>query len=195
MGLVMAALIFSAIAAEAQSRIATVELTKLFDNYWKTKRAKLALADRKADLKKDLDGMQESHKKLVQEFQKLQVEAYDQAVSSEERDKRKKQLEIKAKEVKESEDTVKQFVGRGDAELEQLMRRMMDEVLKEINDVVAAKGKAGGYAYVFDSSADSMSRARVMLYNNGEADITASVLDQLNAAAPPEPVATPEKKK
>lgn len=192
-GLVLAALIFTAVAAEAQSRIATVELTKVFEQYWKTKRARLALADRKADLKKDLEEMQEAHKKLVQQYQKQLGDANDQAVSAEERDKRKKALEGKVKEVRESEETLKQFVSRGDAELEQQMRRMMDDVLKDIRDAVAAKGKAGGFTFVVDSSAEALSRAPVFLYNSGENDLTAVVIDQLNAAAPPEPAAAVEK--
>ena len=192
-GLVLAALIFTAVAAEAQSRIASVELTKVFEQYWKTKRARLALADRKADLKKDLEEMQEAHKKLVQAYQKQLADANDQAVSAEEREKRKKALEGKVKEVRESEETLKQFVSRGDAELEQQMRRMMDDVLKDIREAVAAKGKAGGYTFVVDSSAEALSRAPVFLYNSGENDLTAGVIDQLNAAAPPEPAAALEK--
>jgi len=190
----VAAFFLTAVAAEAQNRIATVELTQVFEKYWKTKRARLALADRKADLKKDLEGMQESHKKLLQDYQKLVVDANDQAVSSEERDRRRKALEGKVKEVKESEDTVKQFISRGDAELEQQTRRMLDDVLKDIRQAVEAKGKAGGYSFVVDASAESLSKAPVFLYNSGEADLTATVIDQLNAAAPPEPASTAEKK-
>ena len=192
-GLVLAGLVLCAIAAEAQSRIATVELTQVFEKYWKTKRARLALADRKADLKKDLDEMQETHKKLVQKYQEQLRDANDQAVSSEEREKRKKALEGKVKELQESEATLKQFVSRGDAELDQQMRRMMDDVIKDIREAVAAKGKAGGYAYVVDSSAESLSKAPVFLYNSAESDLTAVVIDQLNAAAPPEPASAPEK--
>lgn len=193
MGLVLAVMVLTAVAAEAQSRIATVELTQVFEKYWKTKRARLALADRKADLKKDLDQMQDAHKKLLQKYQEQLREANDQAVSAEERGKRQKALESKVREIKESEETLKQFVSRGDAELEQQMRRMMEEVIKEIKDAVAAKGKAAGYAYVLDSSAESLSKASIVLYNNGEADLTTVVIEQLNAAAPPEPATAPEK--
>jgi len=192
-GLVVAALIFSGLAAEAQGRIATVELTKVFENYWKTKRARLALADRKADLKKELDGMQATHKKLLEEYKKLLADANDQAVSKEEREKRQKSLEGRVKEIRDSEETLKQFVSTGDAQLEQQMRRMMDDVLKDIREAVAAKGKAGGYSFVLDSTADSLSKAPVLLYNSGETDLTAVVLDQLNAAAPPEPAGASEK--
>ncbi len=185
--LLVTALIFTAGVAEAQSRIATVELTQIFEKYWKTKRARSALTDRKADLKKELDTMNDAHKKLVQDYQKLVADANDQAVSAEERAKRKKLVDSKLKEVKESEDALKQFVNMGDAQLDQQMRRMMDEVLKDIREAVTAKGKAGGYAFVFDASAESLSKAPIMMYNNGENDLTATVIDQLNATAPPEP--------
>lgn len=185
-GLMVAALLMTAVAAEAQSRIATVELTKVFESYWKTKQARLALSNRKSDLKKELEAMQDAHKKLVQAYQKQLTDANDQAVSSEERDKRKKALESKVKEVRESEETLKQFVSRGDADLEQQMRRMMDAVIKDIRETVAAKGKAGGYSFVVDSSAEALSKAPVFLYSSGENDLTTAVIDQLNAAAPPE---------
>ena len=120
--LLVSVLVFGSVVAEAQNRIATVELTQIFEKYWKTKRARAALADLKADLKKDLDTMNEAHKKLIQQYQKMVADANDQAVSPEEREKRKKLLEAKIKEVKESEDTLKQFVSRGDAELDQKMR-------------------------------------------------------------------------
>jgi len=185
--LLVAVMIFGAVVAEAETRIATVELTQIFEKYWKTKQARDALAGRKADLKKDLDSMNEAHKKLIQDYQKLVADANDQAVSVEERDKRKKLVDSKIKEVKESEETLKQFVSRGDAELDQQMRRMMDVVLKDIREAVAAKGKAGGYTFVLDASAESLSKAPIVMYNNGENDLTATVIDQLNATAPPEP--------
>jgi outer membrane protein len=191
--LVLVALLFTAFVAEAQTRIATVDLTQVFEKYWKTKRARLALADRKADLKKDLDGLQETHKKLVQEYQKLLAEANDQAVSAEERDRRQKAVEGKVRVLKDSEETLKQFVSRGDAELDQQMRRMMDDVLKDIREAVAAKGKAGGFNFVVDSKAESLSKAPVFLYSSEENDLSAAVLEQLNAAAPPEPAGANDK--
>jgi len=191
--LLVSVLVLGSVAAEAQSRIATVELTQIFEKYWKTKRARAALADLKADLKKDLDSMQEAHKKLVLEYQKQVADANDQAVSPEEREKRKKLLEAKFKEAQESEANLKQFVSRGDAELDQKMRRMMDDVLKDIKQAVASKGKAGGYSFVVDVSAESLSKAPIFLYNSGDSELTAMVIDQLNAAAPPEPIDSTEK--
>lgn len=170
--------------AQTQARLATVNLVDVFDKYWKTKQAKLALADSKNELKKELDAMNDAHKKMIQQYQKQLAEANDQAVSSEEREKRKKALEPKLKELRESEDSLKQFVNRGDSELEQKTKRMMEDVIKDIKTAVAGKAKAGGYAYVFDSSAKSLAQTEVMLYSSAEADLTESVVKELNITAP-----------
>ena len=49
-------------SALAQQKIATVDMRKLFDGYWKTKQAETALNDRKAELDKEdrgfLDNLQ-----------------------------------------------------------------------------------------------------------------------------------------
>jgi len=170
--------------AQTQGRLATVNLVEVFDKYWKTKQAKLALADSKSDLKKELDTMNEAHKKLIAQYQKMQADANDQAVSSEEREKRRKALEPRVKELRESEESLKQFVSRGDAELEQKTKRMMEDVIKDIRTAVAGRARAGGYAFVFDSSAKSLAQTEVLLYTSAETDLTEAVVKELNITAP-----------
>ncbi len=63
---------------------------------------------------------------------------------------------------------------------------MRKSVLGEITDTVNAKAKAGGYSLVLDTAAETINGTRVFLYSNGENDLTTAVLEQLNAAAPPE---------
>src|ERR1035441_4512719 len=50
-------------SALAQGRIATVELRKVFDGYWKTKQADAALKDRAADIEQD-------HKTMLDDWKK-----------------------------------------------------------------------------------------------------------------------------
>jgi Skp family chaperone for outer membrane proteins len=182
--LVGALLGFSAAPVVAQSRIATVNLVEVFDNYWKTKQAKVALNDSKTDMKKEIDSMQDAHKKLIQAYQKSLADANDQAVSAEEREKRKKTLEPKLKELRESEETLKQFVGSRETELKVKTERMMEDVIKDIRSVVAGKAKAAGYAYVLDSSARSLASTEVVFYSSGESDLTKAVVAELNITAP-----------
>ncbi len=185
-GLVAALIVLSGGLAQAQTRIATVDLVKVFNDYWKTKQSKLALDATKTELKKEVESMQEAHKKLATDFQKLVADANDQAVSNEERDKRRKNLEPRAKELRDSEENLKQFFARNEADLKLKTERMMETVIKDIKSVVATRARTGGYAFVVDSSAKSLAQTEVFLFTSGDSDLTDAVIKELNAAAPPE---------
>jgi len=180
--------------AGAQTRVATVDLRKLFDGYWKTKQADAALKDHAADLEKEFKGLLEDLKKANDEYQKLLADANDQAVSPEERDKRKKAAETKLKDVKDTQDTADQFRRRASTTLEEQKRRMRDNVLGEIRTTINAKAKSGGYALVVDTAAESKDFTPIFVYSSGENDLTQVVLDQLNATAPVETAKPAEKK-
>ncbi|MCU0784507.1 MAG: OmpH family outer membrane protein [Verrucomicrobia bacterium] len=181
--------------AWAQTRIATVDLRKLFDGYWKTKQADAALKDRASDLDKEYKGLRDDYQKLKEEYQKLLAAANDQAVSVEERDKRKQAAEAKLRNIKETEETVVQFERQARTTLEEQKRRMRDNIVTEIRTVVNAKAKSAGFALVVDTSSESGNGTPIVLYTSGENDLTAGVLEQLNAGAPVELPKPAEKKK
>jgi outer membrane protein len=182
------------VPAWAQTRVATVDLRKLFDGYWKTKQADAALKERAADLDKEYKGLREDYQKLKEEYQKLLTDANDQAVSAEERDKRKQLAEAKLKNIKDTEETVVQFERQARTTLDEQRRRMRDNILNEIRTVANGKARSAGYPLVLDSSAESGNGTPVVLFTNGENDLTESVLTQLNAGAPVETPKPAEKK-
>ncbi len=194
--IIPAVLLISALGgpAWAQSRIATVDLRKLFDNYWKTKQADAALKDRAADMEKEHKNMLDDWKKAKEDYQNLLTSANDLAVSTDERERRKKAAEDKLKYIKDTEDTITQYERQARATLDEQRRRMRDNILGEIRNVVNAKAKAGGYSLVVDSASESFNNTPVVLYTNNENDMTTAVLDQLNAGAPADTAAPEEKK-
>jgi outer membrane protein len=178
--------LFSA-SALAQTRIATVDLRKLFENYYKTKIADTALKDRAAEMDKSHVELLDGWKKAKDEYQKLLASANDQAVSSEEKDKRKKAAEDKLKEIKDTEDNITQFERQARTTLDEQRRRMRDNILVEINAVLKAKAKTGGYTMVIDTAAQTANETPIVLYSvPGDNDLTESLLSQLNAGAPVE---------
>ena len=178
--------------AWAQTRIATVDLRNLFDNYWKTKQADAALKDKAADLDKEYKGLRDDYQKANEEYQKLLTDANDQAVSAEERARRKQAAEAKLKSIKETQDTVVQFERQARTTLDEQRRRMRDKVLEEIRTVVNAKAKAAAFSLVVDTASESANGTPIVMYSNGENDLTKSVLADLNLTAPPETAKTPE---
>jgi Skp family chaperone for outer membrane proteins len=174
----------------AQARMGTIDLKKAFDTYWKRKEALATLNDEKNDLEKDFKNMVEDAKKARDAYQKLVSDASDSAISSEEREKRKKLAEDKFKQVREKEDDANRFNRDATARLQEREKRFTDTLVNEIRNVISAVAKTHGLAQVLDISSP------VVLYTNGEGDITDEVIKQLNANAPAaNPDNTKEEKK
>src|SRR5438105_2786412 len=129
------------VPAFAQTRIATVDLRKVFDNYYKTKQADAVLKDRAGELDKSHKEMLEGWKKAKEDYQKLVTNAADMAVSSDEKDHRKKAAEDKLKDIKDMEDNIKQFEVQARATLDEQRRRMRDNILTEIRTALTGRAK------------------------------------------------------
>ena len=171
-------------SAWAQNHIATVDLRKLFDNYWKKKQAEAQLQERTADIQREDKNMIDDYKKAKDDYQTLLTSANDQAVSSEERDKRKKAAEDKFKQMKDQEDMITQYERQASTKIGEQRNRMRTSIIDEIRKVVDAKAKAAGYSLVIDIAAESVNTTPIVLYCNNESDITDAVLAQLNSTAP-----------
>jgi Skp family chaperone for outer membrane proteins len=156
-------LAFLSIPALAQTKIGTVDLRKLFDGYWKTKQAQAALTDR---------------------ILKLLEQANDQALSADQRDKRKLAAADKLKQLQDSKAAIDQFERQAQVTLSEQLQRMRENILGEIKVAVSAKAKASGCSLVIDVAAETANATAAVVYSSGENDLTDEVLKQLNAGAP-----------
>ncbi|MBI3876196.1 MAG: OmpH family outer membrane protein [Verrucomicrobia bacterium] len=169
----------------AELKIATVNLKKAFDEYWKTKVADKQLKDDATSFEKRYKDMVEDYKKANEDYRKLLDGSADPAVSADERDKRKKAAENKLREVQEIENSIKTFERSANSQIMEKKRNMRDKIVTEIRGYVDAKAKAGSFAAVIDSSSESINNAPILLYTAGLPDLTEELLTQLNATAPP----------
>lgn len=179
--LVLAAVILSATAlsATAQTKTAAVDMKKLFNGYWKTKSAQNLLEKSKADLRKDLKDMADGLEKAQADYKLLLEQANDPAISAEEREKRKQAAGSKAKEVATNKTALEQYQRQAETTLAEKTQRMSGNLVSEIQKAIADKAKAGGYSAVINSAA-----TEVVVFTDGNIDITEAVLKQLNAGAP-----------
>ncbi len=181
-------------SAWAQSRIATINLQKVFEKYWKTKQAESDLKTRADDMEKEHKNMLNDYTKAREDHQRLLSAANDQSASADEREKAKKSAEDKLKYLKDTEDTILQYEKQARATLDEQKRRTIEKILAEIRTLVAAQAKSSGGAIVIDTSAESANRTPIVLYTANEEDITDKVISSLNSTAPPES-AKPEEAK
>jgi outer membrane protein len=179
--------------AFAQSRLATVDLRKVFEGYWKTKKADAQLKERAAEMEKEYKSMVDDWKKGNEEYKTLLSDANNQVLSPEERDKRKNSAEDKLKQLKETKDTIDQYERQARTTLDEQKKRMRDSILVEMKAAISAKAKAAGYTLVVDTTAETPNNTPVVLFSSGENDVTQTILDQLNANAPSDLLKTDEK--
>ena len=192
--------------AQEPVKIATIDLLKAFDSYWKTKLSNDQLKERGADFDKARVGMIEDLDLLREEYNRLNVSAQDPANSDEKRAADLKKTQEKISEFKRLEQQVIEFNKNAQKTLADQTRRLRKGRLEEIQEVISTKAKELGYDLVIDSSQDVLlPRTPTVLFTNGKNDITAVVIDILNKGAagkykpaapakPAEPAATaPEK--
>jgi outer membrane protein len=171
-------------SVQAQAKLGIVDMKKVFDNYYKTKQAEANIKEEAANSDKVYKGMLEDYKRLNDEYKKLLDGSNDQALSADERDKRKKSAESKLLEIQETEKQVKEFDKQARARIGTMEKRMREKIVDEIRDLVNMKAKAGGYSIIFDIAAQTAYQTPFILYSNGENDLTESVLKDINATAP-----------
>lgn len=185
-------------SAYAQTKVAVVDMKKVFDGYWRTKEADRQLKERAADFEKARSGIVEDYKKANEEFGKLRESATDPAVAEDERNNRKKALEKKAGEIREQENSIRTFDQNMRQSIADQQLRLRESVLRDIKGVVEEKAKAGSLQLVMDTAAMSANQTPIVVYTTllgGDSDLSDAVLKQLNANAPPESAKPAEEKK
>lgn len=149
-------LVFGSAAFAKEYKIAYVDLPKIFEEYKKTKVSEKALED-KAKAKTA------EEKVMVDELKKLDSE---QAMLSE-KGKAEKQKTIEAKR-----NELQDFRRKTQDELMKEKNGALEGILKDIEGVIGAFAKEGGYDIILNS--------RMLLYGADQYDVTAEVLKRLN---------------
>jgi outer membrane protein len=186
--------LLAAHGAPVEQKIATVNLQKVFEKYYKTVRSTAALKQEAAEMQKERKDMVDAEQKQEAEWQKLIDKAEDQAVSAEERAKSKTAAAEKLREVKNSGQNIQEYDRASSARLREKERQRRDDIVKEIRAVLDADAKGVGYTLVLDVSGESANLAPIVLYSAGANDMTESLIKELNAGAPPAPADDKEAK-
>jgi len=199
--LAVTALTLAGTAVHAQTKMGVVDLSKVFKEYYRTKQSDEQLKSRAADYEKVGKGMLEDYKRDNDKFKTLVEAANDQAVSQEERDKRRKEVEKAGAALQEAQTSLQTYDRNARSNLAEQQKRLRDSVLRDIRGVVEERAKAAGYNIVIDTAAETANQTPVVLYTTligGPDDLTDAVSKQLNANAPADGGASapkPEEKK
>ena len=199
---------FALSTASAQTlKIGTVDMKKVFENYYKTKDAEARINEARAAAKKELDDRMDVYNKGVAEVRKLNEEIDKPELSKENKEQRSKTRDEKVAELKTMEREINEFRSTREKQLQEQSVRMRGGIVEEINKVVGDKVKAENFQVVFDKSGPSLNGVPVILFAKDEFDFTPEVITALNKnkgkeepapkaeTAPPKEKAEPAPKK
>lgn len=184
----------AALGAQAQSRLAVINMKTVFDGYWKTKQSDATIKERQAEYEKERRKMQEDFEKLNAEFRELDRSSRDPAVSEEEQRKRRDAANSKLLEIREIERSVRDYDTNFRTQITDQIQRLRENIFRDIREVVEAKARVAGYNLVLNTAAEQ-NQVPVIMFTSGLPDLTQEVLNELNAKAPPGALDAKEQKK
>lgn len=168
-------------AANAQVKIGTVDMNRVFSEYSKTKDAQAKYAEAEKAANDDLNNRVETLKKSMQEISALNA---DLEKSDSGKEEKVKDRDAKVAAARNLDREIAEFRTAKQKALQDQFLRMrkdiVDDIMKTVNDLVKAKA----YDVVFDKSGLSAGAVPVVLYSRDDLDFSSEVIATLNKNVP-----------
>lgn len=170
--------------ASAQVKFGTVDMNRVFSEYYKTKDAQAKYASAEAAANKDLNDRVDLLKKSMQEISQINTDLEKPELSQDAKDAKKKDLDAKVTAARAMDKEITEYRSTKQKTLQDQFLRMrkdiVDDIMKTVNDLVKAKA----YDIVFDKSGLSAGAVPVVLYSRDDLDFSQDVIAALNKNAP-----------
>ena len=182
-------LLAGAAAFSAESRIAVIDLERVFREYYKSRIAEDVIRQQAAAYRTYLARLNEELRKLGEAARTAQSNALNIALAPAEKQKVEQEAIAARNAVREKEAEIKLFVEERSSDMRRLENTKRAEIMTEIRREVAKRASAEGFEFVFDRSGKTMNDQPALLFYPERCDITSSVLRELNRSR-----SQPEKK-
>jgi outer membrane protein len=173
--------------ASADIKIAVIDLSKAFDQFYKTKDAQAKLKEKQDGYQKEIQDRINDYEHMAQDAQALDTASKDPTLSPAARADKSKALDAKKQDLLNMQNQIQEMKTERGRELQEELLRRHKEIVDEITKVVSDYSGPQGYDLVIDkSTASAGTGVSIVLYNSSKLiDITDTVIKMLNASAPP----------
>ena len=182
-------LLAGAAVFSAESRIAVIDLERVFREYYRSRIAEDVIRQQAAAYRTYLARLNEELRKLGEAARTAQSNALNIALAPAEKQKVEQEAVAARNAVREKEAEIKLFVEERSADMRRLESTKRAEIMTEIRREVAKRASAEGFEFVIDRSGKTMNDQPALLVYPERCDITNSVLRELNRSR-----SQPEKK-
>jgi outer membrane protein len=170
--------------ANAQIKFGTVDMNRIFSEYYKTKAAQAKYADAEASANKDLNDRVETLKKSMQEISQIKSDLEKPTLSQDAKDAKQKEIEAKVNSARALDRDITEYRSNKQKTLQDQFLRMRKDIVDDIMKSVTELVKAKGFDIVFDKSGLSAGAVPVVIYSRDDYDFSQDVIAALNKNAP-----------
>ncbi|HVM62123.1 MAG TPA: OmpH family outer membrane protein [Verrucomicrobiae bacterium] len=166
------------------SRIVTVDLNKVFNEYYKTPIASAKLKETADAFNKEHDEMMANYKKEIDDLNKLRDDQDKPEYTPEVREQKRKAVADKLTETQKMQRDIDEYRVSHRKILEEQTQRMRQTILKEIQDAIDKESRDAGYLMVLDKSGNTLNGVPAIVYSQDTMEITTDIIKILNKNQP-----------
>ena len=173
--------LFTFSAAANELKIATVDLSRVLNDYDKAREALNNLKLKEVSFRKELDGLSLEGQQLLKEVNRLQETAGESALSATEREQRRKRFESKVQDLQSFRMRYDDFRAQKETELKVSLEQSNKQILEQVVLVTRTIGDKEGFNLVLNANKTNPAAGDVV-FSKGVTDLTDKVLAALNSS-------------
>lgn len=170
--------------AQDQLRVAVVDVSKVFKDYYKTKEVEKTLDEARASASQQLDARIEDHHRLIEEVARLEKDLANPALSATAKADCQKKHDDKVQETHVQEKENREIKAGHDRDLRELTMRLRNQIVEDILVVVRARVETSHYDLILNKSGQAAGGKNLVLYANSSLEISDDVIAALNQNHP-----------
>lgn len=165
------------------SKIAVVDLEKVFREYYKSKIAEDMIRRQAGVYRNYLERLANELKSAKAKAENARAEALNLGLSAADRTKAEQAAAQAFRTVSEKQAEIALYRSGREKDMQKLEESKRKEIMDDIKAELKKRAAAGGYTYVFDSSGKTTNNMGAILIYPASHDITSEVINNLNRRA------------
>jgi outer membrane protein len=170
-------------AVKRAPRWATVDMQRIFKEYDRTGEVQTEINVERARIQKENSDRLARVREILQQVEELRGKLDDPSIAESRRHRDLNEWNSKQQEGIALDRERREFLQRRNQSLNENMVQRMKGILDEIRKLVEEKAKTGDYDCIVDKSGLSVSQVPFFLHTPAAGDLTAILLQELNAGA------------
>ena len=180
-------LVASMAHADVTLKPLVVDMSKVFDNHYKTEENYAKFNEFGQKVQEQLDAMSKQIQEMATQYQELVDQSRNTVLKPEARAQAEADAQKKGEEIQRRQAEAQNFRTQNQNTIQHRVKTLRDGLFEEITVVVKNIARAKGATLVLDKSISPMTGVASIIYNDDSYDITDEVIKEVNKDRPPAP--------